>query len=105
MRPGRLLNSASTEFYDCRRALAAHDRVNVFSPSLQRATSLDDVVGLVVGPGDTGLMPDMRQYALDDMRCDAERLVHRGRNQPAQVVQHPVRPRAAHGIVERNARS
>ena len=67
-------------------ALASRD-----APAIQRAAFLDGVARLVVGAGDSALVPDMREHALDYMRRNAKRFVHGRADEAAQIVQHPIR--------------
>ena len=66
---------------------------NVIGPTFERPPLIAIVGRLVVNAGDTGLMADVTEDTLDDVRRDAEPIVHDGRGGTAKIVQHPSRHR------------
>src|SRR5215468_2720850 len=66
---------------------------NVIGPTFERTPLIAIVGRLVVNAGDTGLMADVTEDTLDDVRRDTKSIVHDGRGGTAKIVQHPSRHR------------
>src|SRR5262249_27248837 len=90
-------------YYLRRRFLAGDNGEDVISPPRQRPAPLGEIFRLVISASNTALMADVGEHALDNVRLDAELLVHNRAGKPSEVVQYKVWPRAADRRVERLA--
>src|SRR5262245_19590304 len=90
-------------YYLRRRFLAGDNGEDVITPARQRPPLLDGVLSLVISASNTALMADVGEHALDNVRLDAELLVHNRAGKPSEVVQYKIWPRAADRRVERLA--
>src|SRR5262245_66028607 len=76
---------------------------HMISPPRQRPAPLGEIFRLVISASNTALMADVGEHALDNVRLDAELLVHNRAGKPSEVVQYKVWPRDADRRVERFA--